>query len=153
MESPTNASLTGSFLSSSGLGNLSPGLKPLGGNPVTVAVRVRPFAQREIELEGNTTPTPVVAVRAENPNILSVLDVDKEYAEREAFEFDHVLWSIPRSQWEFIHPSIPVADQSNVFDRIGKDLVVRTMDGYNISVLAYGQTGSGKTHTMMGAKS
>jgi len=37
-----------------------------------------------------------------------------------------------------------------VYECVGKPLLDRAFDGYNVSVFAYGQTGSGKTYSMIG---
>lgn len=40
--------------------------------------------------------------------------------------------------------------QQDVFDRTGRPLLHKALEGYNGCLLAYGQTGSGKTYTMQG---
>ncbi|CAF0759156.1 unnamed protein product [Rotaria sp. Silwood1] len=40
--------------------------------------------------------------------------------------------------------------QEVIFDSIAKDVVDRSLDGYNGTIMCYGQTGAGKTHTMTG---
>lgn len=35
--------------------------------------------------------------------------------------------------------------QEQVFERVGKDVVINALNGFNSTILAYGQTGSGKT--------
>ncbi|UJR10395.1 hypothetical protein I4U23_014598 [Adineta vaga] len=40
--------------------------------------------------------------------------------------------------------------QEEIFNYVAKDVIDRTIDGYNGTVLCYGQTGAGKTHTMTG---
>ncbi|CAF3904181.1 unnamed protein product [Adineta steineri] len=40
--------------------------------------------------------------------------------------------------------------QEDIFNFVAKDVVDRTIDGYNGTILCYGQTGAGKTHTMTG---
>ncbi|CAF1184045.1 unnamed protein product [Rotaria sordida] len=40
--------------------------------------------------------------------------------------------------------------QEETFDSVGKDVVDRTLEGYNGTIMCYGQTGAGKTHTMTG---
>jgi len=42
------------------------------------------------------------------------------------------------------------ADQQVVFERVGRQLVDQTLEGYNCCLCAYGQTGTGKTHTLHG---
>ncbi len=41
--------------------------------------------------------------------------------------------------------------QGDVYDSVVKDITLKTLDGYNGTVLCYGQTGAGKTFTMTGA--
>ncbi|GAB5370146.1 hypothetical protein AAMO2058_001466900 [Amorphochlora amoebiformis] len=40
--------------------------------------------------------------------------------------------------------------QSEIFDKIAKDIINGVLDGYNGTIFAYGQTGSGKTYTITG---
>ncbi|CAF2664748.1 unnamed protein product [Rotaria sp. Silwood2] len=40
--------------------------------------------------------------------------------------------------------------QEEIFDSVAKDVVDRTLEGYNGTIMCYGQTGAGKTHTMTG---
>mmetsp|Transcript_26730 Transcript_26730/g.34724 ORF Transcript_26730/g.34724 Transcript_26730/m.34724 type:complete len:235 (+) Transcript_26730:221-925(+) len=44
------------------------------------------------------------------------------------------------------------ADQSQVYEKIGVDIVSTGVQGFNTCLLAYGQTGSGKSYTMTGNK-
>lgn len=43
-----------------------------------------------------------------------------------------------------------VSQQKYVYECIGKPLLDKAFDGYNVSIFAYGQTGSGKTYSMIG---
>merc|ERR1712224_1012296 len=43
--------------------------------------------------------------------------------------------------------------QQDVFDRTGRPLLHKVLEGYNGCLFAYGQTGSGKTFTMQGESS
>eukprot|EP00760_Papus_ankaliazontas_P026146 PhM_4_TR3010/c0_g1_i1/m.89495/K17914/KIF13; kinesin family member 13 len=113
---------------------------------VKVMVRVRPFSAKEVCEE--ETPTSVIFMDDSNRRVV-VLDPSKEYAEREAFEFDQTFWSIPDEQNQYTTKK-EISDQSNVFDRTGKVAVDAALEAYNATIFAYGQTGSGKTHTMFG---
>jgi len=42
------------------------------------------------------------------------------------------------------------SQQLYVYEKIGKPLLNKAYDGYNVSIFAYGQTGSGKTYSMIG---
>ncbi|CAB4013754.1 kinesin KIF14 [Paramuricea clavata] len=100
---------------------------------VTVAVRVRPFNQRELKntnaqlcltAEGNTLFT-------SGPGL------------KHSFSYDHCFWSFDENCETF-------ATQEYVYNKIGKPLVGNAFDGYNTCLFAYGQTGSGKSYSMMG---
>jgi kinesin family protein 13 len=62
------------------------------------------------------------------------------------FHFDHSFNTFDDKDPEF-------ADQEQVFNDIGTDVLDNAFNGYNACVFAYGQTGSGKTYTMMGTDS
>ena len=47
-----------------------------------------------------------------------------------------------------LHPS--PSQLLQVFERVARNVVAGTMEGYNGTVFAYGQTGSGKTFTITG---
>lgn len=40
--------------------------------------------------------------------------------------------------------------QDEIFQSTSREVVDRTLDGFNGTILCYGQTGAGKTHTMTG---
>jgi hypothetical protein len=44
----------------------------------------------------------------------------------------------------------PPVSQSEVYETLGRPLLLHALEGYNSTLMAYGQTGSGKTYTMMG---
>lgn len=106
---------------------------------VKVAVRVRPFNNREITREckciikmgGNTTT--ITNPKAE-PN---TKDAQK------SFNFDYSYWSHDESDPEF-------SSQLVVYKDIGEEMLQHSFDGYNVCIFAYGQTGAGKSYTMMG---
>jgi hypothetical protein len=112
---------------------------------VKVMARCRPFNTRELLLcEGQELKTAVVM----EGDTVRVLNPDRNFAEREAFQFDHALWSVPDSQVMF-HDNA-YATQAQVFELTGKPAVESAMEGYHCTLFAYGQTGSGKTYTMLG---
>ncbi|XP_065164824.1 kinesin-like protein unc-104 isoform X2 [Atheta coriaria] len=106
---------------------------------VKVAVRVRPFNNREIgreckciiEMGGNTT---VIA----NPKGPPGSKEDKK-----SFNFDYSYWSHNEDDPEF-------SSQSIVYKDIGEEMLEHSFEGYNVCIFAYGQTGAGKSYTMMG---
>ncbi|EAA13643.5 AGAP003925-PA [Anopheles gambiae str. PEST] len=115
-----------------------------------VAVRVRPFNQREhelgakliVQMDGKKT-------RLLKPKLGTGNGVRGDLASRAAldpfndFTFDHSYWSVDERDPHFTH-------QETVFDDLGTEIVDCAFQGYNACVFAYGQTGSGKTFTMMG---
>ncbi|KAK3593264.1 hypothetical protein CHS0354_012358 [Potamilus streckersoni] len=110
---------------------------------VKVAVRVRPFNNRElsrgseniITMSGKTT-----CIR--NPKAVGPKD-SKEGAIK-SFNFDY-------SYWSHTSPEDPnFASQKQVYEEIGLEMLDHAFEGYNVCIFAYGQTGSGKSYTMMG---
>jgi kinesin family protein 6/9 len=57
-----------------------------------------------------------------------------------------------RTKYNFIfdHVFNDSATQEQVFETVGKPVVMSALDGYNGTIFAYGQTGSGKTFTITG---
>ncbi|XP_050299127.1 kinesin-like protein unc-104 isoform X2 [Anthonomus grandis grandis] len=105
---------------------------------VKVAVRVRPFNNREISREckciikmgGNTTT--IVNPKA-----------DSKDSAIKSFNFDYSYWSHDPTDPEF-------SSQLLVYKDIGEEMLQHSFDGYNVCIFAYGQTGAGKSYTMMG---
>ncbi|XP_015789402.1 kinesin-like protein KIF16B [Tetranychus urticae] len=116
---------------------------------VKVAVRVRPFNNREIEMgssciirmEGKKTaiinPNP-------RPDLLDNTASPVFDGSRKEFTFDHSYWSFDESDKDF-------SSQEEVYEDLGKPVVEDAFEGYNACIFAYGQTGSGKTFTMIGS--
>ncbi|KAL1465583.1 hypothetical protein WDU94_005138, partial [Cyamophila willieti] len=106
---------------------------------VKVAVRVRPFNNREItrdckciiEMSGNTT---VITNPKLPPNA-------KDAAKN--FNFDYSYQSHDPTDSSF-------ASQAVVYSDIGEEMLEHAFEGYNVCIFAYGQTGAGKSYTMMG---
>lgn len=106
---------------------------------VKVAVRVRPFNNREItrdckciiKMGGNTTN--ITNPKAE-PNTKDSI---------KSFNFDYSYWSHDENDPEF-------SSQLVVYKDIGEEMLQHSFDGYNVCIFAYGQTGAGKSYTMMG---
>ncbi|XP_052059373.1 kinesin-like protein KIF16B [Mytilus californianus] len=114
---------------------------------VKVAVRVRPFNNREIDLDskfivsmngGKTTITnPKIPERnAEGGHAKDAMRIKD-------FTYDFSFWSVDKNEPKY-------CSQKQVFQCLGSDVVTSAYDGYNACVFAYGQTGSGKSYTMMG---
>ncbi|KAK7862050.1 hypothetical protein R5R35_011474 [Gryllus longicercus] len=103
---------------------------------IKVAVRVRPFNRRELELG-----TQCVVQMEGQQTILHHL----ERKQPKAFAFDHCFYSLEREAAHY-------ASQEAVFDCLGRDILDNAFQGYNACIFAYGQTGSGKSYTMMGSQ-
>ncbi|NXD14360.1 KIF14 protein, partial [Nothocercus nigrocapillus] len=101
---------------------------------VTVAVRVRPFNNRE----KNENAFPVVSMSG-SETVVQNLDTNQVYS----FSYDFSFWSFDKC-----HPSF--ASQAVIYNTLAVPLLERAFEGYNTCLFAYGQTGSGKSYTMMG---
>ncbi|KAF4525893.1 hypothetical protein B566_EDAN013142, partial [Ephemera danica] len=115
---------------------------------VKVAVRVRPFNQRELDMGAKS----VIQMDGKRTRIMntkmnqsgSSTDQSTNRERYKDFTFDHSYWSFDSADPHF-------ASQEQVFADLGTDVVDSAFEGYNACVFAYGQTGSGKTFTMMGS--
>ncbi|CAL8085089.1 unnamed protein product [Calicophoron daubneyi] len=115
---------------------------------VKVAVRLRPFTQREksrnteliISMSGKTTTI-------KNPDNRS---------ETKTFTFDHSYWSHDgfkiQDDGVFVpdSPHSRYASQQTIYDDLGQGILDNALKGYACSLFAYGQTGSGKSYSIMG---
>ncbi|XP_007935192.1 kinesin-like protein KIF28P [Orycteropus afer afer] len=116
---------------------------------VKVAVRVRPFSQREknsrskcvISMLSKTTTT---IQDPKNPEHVKTFTFDLAYWSHSGFQKDKdgVLISAD--------PSSNFAGQRDVFHDLGRGILDNAWQGYNATLLAYGQTGSGKSYSMIG---
>ncbi|CAD6243285.1 GSCOCG00013021001-RA-CDS [Cotesia congregata] len=106
---------------------------------VKVAVRVRPFNNREIlreaqciiEMAGNTTS--IVNPKAP-PNTKEAI---------KSFNYDYSYHSMDPNDDNY-------SSQIMVYKDIGEEMLLHAFEGYNVCIFAYGQTGAGKSYTMMG---
>ncbi|XP_063992810.1 kinesin-like protein KIF13A isoform X2 [Diachasmimorpha longicaudata] len=108
---------------------------------IRVAVRVRPFNRRELELGTQC----VVEMTSQQTILQHPTSLDKmDRSKPKSFAFDHCFYSLDPSLENF-------ASQEVVFDALGRDILDNAFQGYNACIFAYGQTGSGKSYTMMGS--
>ncbi|XP_070494506.1 kinesin-like protein KIF13A isoform X4 [Chironomus tepperi] len=113
---------------------------PADNCKIKVAVRVRPFNRRELELDTDN----IVEMDQQQTILKNTQTLDKiERKQPKTFAFDHCFYSTDINANNF-------ATQENVFDTIGRDILDNAFQGYNACIFAYGQTGSGKSYTMMG---
>ncbi|XP_037034787.1 kinesin-like protein KIF13B isoform X4 [Bradysia coprophila] len=110
---------------------------------IKVAVRVRPFNRRELELSTQC----IVEMEGQQTILRNPLSMDKitDRKQPKSFAFDHCFYSIDPAAQHF-------ASQEQVFDSVGRDILQNAFQGYNACIFAYGQTGSGKSYTMMGTQ-
>ncbi|XP_050097120.1 kinesin-like protein KIF13A isoform X2 [Anopheles aquasalis] len=107
---------------------------------IRVAVRVRPFNRRELELATEN----VIEMTGTQTILKYPATLDKmERKPPKNFAFDHCFYSTDADASHF-------ASQELVFDKVGRDILENAFQGYNACIFAYGQTGSGKSYTMMG---
>ncbi|NWW07068.1 KIF14 protein, partial [Oreocharis arfaki] len=101
---------------------------------VTVAVRVRPFSNRE----KTENSFPVISMSG-SETIVRNPSTNQVYS----FSYDFSFWSFDEA-----HPNF--ASQAMIYKSLAVPLLERAFEGYNACLFAYGQTGSGKSYTMMG---
>eukprot|EP00954_Amorphochlora_amoebiformis_P017865 1322103-Amorphochlora_amoeboformis.AAC.2 len=113
------------------------------GDAIRVAVRVRPFNAREKKRNAGLgiTMDPATGLVHAKGTVPGGDSFNKKYY------FDHALWS---------HDGFGTDEyvsQENLFDILGKDLLLSAWEGYNVCLFAYGQSGSGKSFSMTGDRS
>ncbi|NXK61608.1 KIF14 protein, partial [Sylvietta virens] len=101
---------------------------------VIVAVRVRPFTNRE----KTENSFPVISM-SDSETIVQNPSTNQVYH----FSYDFSFWSFDKD-----HPNF--ASQAMIYKTLALPLLERAFEGYNACLFAYGQTGSGKSYTMMG---
>ncbi|XP_057661777.1 kinesin-like protein KIF13B isoform X4 [Diorhabda carinulata] len=109
---------------------------------IKVAVRLRPFNRRELEMRAPS----VVDIEKDQTILHQPTSLDKmDRKQPKTFAFDHCFCSVDPTKKDF-------ASQEVVFDCLGRDILDNAFQGYNACIFAYGQTGSGKSYTMMGSQ-
>ncbi|KAG2468490.1 KIF28 protein, partial [Polypterus senegalus] len=90
-----------------------------------------------------------------NSNITTIYD-PRNAEHKKTFVFDYAYWShsgFSRNEDGLFVPSEQssrYADQTKVYNDLGKGMLDNALQGYNATLLAYGQTGSGKSYSMIG---
>ena len=105
--------------------------KIYGSETVHVAVRCRPFSQKEL-MNGHTK---AVAVR---PDTHDLTLLGKDATE-------------PARQFTFDQTFDESAEQDDIYNKVARNIVDSVLEGYNGTVFAYGQTGSGARSRVFGA--
>ncbi|XP_069117737.1 kinesin-like protein KIF28P isoform X2 [Argopecten irradians] len=118
---------------------------PSNSDSVKVAVRVRPFNQRE----RNAGSSCVISMNGNSTTI-----TDPNSGQEKTFSFDQSYWShdgfTEDTDGVYKPQSDQYADQWRVFSDLGKGVLDNAWQGYNAALFAYGQTGSGKSYSMIG---
>ncbi|KAK0041455.1 kinesin-like protein KIF28P [Biomphalaria pfeifferi] len=115
---------------------------------VKVAVRVRPFNQREKDRHSKL----IIGMQG---NMTTIKNPDAPGEEPKKFSFDYSYWShdgyITREDGVMeAKAGNQYASQRKVFEDLGQGVLDNAFEGYNCSLFAYGQTGSGKSYSMVG---
>lgn len=110
---------------------------------IAVAVRVRPFNDRELKQHSQC----IIGMPSKVQCTLRSPSDAASHPPR-SYTFDHAFWT--HSQTE-LPPGGTFADQQAVYEALGTPILDNAFHGYNSCLFAYGQTGSGKTFTMMGS--
>ncbi|XP_021365706.1 kinesin-like protein KIF28P isoform X2 [Mizuhopecten yessoensis] len=114
---------------------------------VKVAVRVRPFNSREIARNAKV----IIGMSGKTTTIQ---DPENMSTDPRPFAFDFSYWShdeFKENSDGYLEPTgSKYADQTKVFDDLGRGVLDNAWKGYNCSLFAYGQTGSGKSYSMVG---
>ncbi|KAG9390576.1 Kinesin protein 1B [Carpediemonas membranifera] len=105
---------------------------------VRVAVRVRPFNQREKDRKANV----IIEMPENNPGMVRITNPKETNVPPKDFKFDFAYWSHDNSRKNH--------GQQDLFDDLGTDILTQAFNGYNTTIFAYGQTGSGKSYSIMG---
>ncbi|XP_064610352.1 kinesin-like protein KIF28 [Liolophura sinensis] len=117
-------------------------------NSVKVAVRVRPFNQREKDRQAK-------CVLTMQGQMTTISNPDAPNEEPKKFSFDYSYWSHDGFE-EAANGVLEAKKGSNyasqriVFEDLGQGVLNNAFEGYNCSLFAYGQTGAGKSYSMVG---
>ncbi|CAI9737687.1 KIF28P isoform X5 [Octopus vulgaris] len=120
----------------------------MSGESVKVAVRVRPFNQRELDRQAK------LVIKMDGQQT-SIINPDNTGETPKCFCFDYSYWShdgFSEDEKGILQATngSRYSSQQLVFNDLGKSLLNNAYEGYNCSLFAYGQTGSGKSYSMIG---
>jgi len=104
-------------------------------NSIKVAVRLRPFSNREKKKKCRL----VVDIHNDGSVILDLSSLNNGIKK---FNFDYAFWSFDNSRAR--------ASQETVYEDLGF-FVPEAINGFNCSIFAYGGTGAGKSYSMIGS--
>ena len=110
---------------------------------IVVAVRVRPFNQREKKLKSK------LCIKMKN----NTTTLKNDNGKNRNFTFDYSFWSHDKFIEEdgiLKGKDDKYASQQTVYDKVGRQVLDNALNGYHCCLFAYGQTGSGKSYSMIG---
>jgi hypothetical protein len=115
---------------------------------VKVAVRCRPFNQREIDRKATC------CVRMDGTQTI-MTDPKKPDDKPKVFAFDYSYWSFDGGKENADGYCEPMngskyCDQNRMYNDLGAGMLANAWEGYNSTLFAYGQTGSGKSYSVVG---
>lgn len=114
---------------------------------VKVAIRVRPFNDREKKLGSE------LCVKMSGQTVMLL---DSEGNEARKFNFDYAVWSHDgfvtddKGYFKKDNALSKYWDQEKVYEELGHELLLNAVRGYHCCIFAYGQTGSGKSYSIFG---
>ena len=112
---------------------------------IEVAIRVRPFNQREKKLKSDLC----VKMKGNSTFLLN-----NEGKTMKTYTFDHCFWSHDnykkKKNGYLVPKNSSYHDQEYVYNKIGKEMLKNALAGYHCCLFAYGQTGSGKSYSIFG---
>lgn len=106
---------------------------------VKVAVRVRPFNNRELHRDCKC----IISMSGNTTSITNPKAPPNTKDGTKSFNYDYSYLSLDPTDSAF-------ASQETVYKDIGEEMLLHAFEGYNVCIFAYGQTGAGKSYTMMG---
>ena len=114
---------------------------------VKVAIRVRPFNEREKKLGSE------LCVKMSGSTVM-LMDEEGNVARK--YDFDYAIWShdgFVTDENGYFSKDSPLSkywDQEKVYKELGHELLLNASRGYHCCIFAYGQTGSGKSYSIFG---
>lgn len=117
---------------------------------VKVAVRVRPFNERELSMNA----TCCVQMNGKQ-TIITEKQAEGDQPKKKTFTFDYSFWSHDGFKEDENGKMVSdgdsnYADQNLVYKELGEQVLNNAWEGYHCCLFAYGQTGSGKSYSMVG---
>ncbi|KAL7053661.1 hypothetical protein AAHC03_026932 [Spirometra sp. Aus1] len=108
---------------------------------IMIAARVRPFTKRELQ-----SPNNELAVEIPQPGLIKCTKrTSCGAAPHVFFRVDHTFCSVSEEEGN------RNLEQLEVYEKLGRRILMSALEGYNACLFAYGVTSSGKTYSMFGS--